>query len=328
MSNAFKFSVKLTRFDENYTPASNTRITTNFANLARGEFRQENIRRALAMINNRFNSLATADNPNADRYSLEVDIVTVEIDVEGKGKNFPIVETLKTTVIDHQESNKRIVGMIGNSFSSYVRDYDFSIVLPKLGATFKQLPKNFGDLHGHLYLKFINSQAYKAQFEKNPVICLSVSSTKTYFQTDHDHPILGIEYRNDDDSITDAYFAKMGLKVRYFMPHSSKAPLAFYYSGCLERDYNDFELMSAISTMETFQKIYRPEIYNSNSPAAMVYRPSLNASDYSLTRIDYDRVERSELGQKQGKWIELNFMQPYQHILQEWLSHDKTQSCH
>ncbi|HBD04497.1 MAG TPA: DUF1852 domain-containing protein, partial [Psychrobacter sp.] len=29
---------------------------------------------------------------------------------------------------DHKE-NKRINGMVGNSFSSYVRDYDFSVVL-------------------------------------------------------------------------------------------------------------------------------------------------------------------------------------------------------
>ena len=70
MSTAFQCSIKRIRFDENYKPANNTRLTTNFANLARGESRQENLRRTLAMINNRFNSLATADNPRGDRYHL------------------------------------------------------------------------------------------------------------------------------------------------------------------------------------------------------------------------------------------------------------------
>lgn len=74
MSQKFACSIKRIRFDENYEPANNTRLTTNFANLARGESRQENLRRTLAMINNRFNSLATVDNPKGDRYSLEIDM--------------------------------------------------------------------------------------------------------------------------------------------------------------------------------------------------------------------------------------------------------------
>jgi len=42
MSKAFTFSLKRSCFDENYNPSENTRTTTNFANLARGEKRQEN----------------------------------------------------------------------------------------------------------------------------------------------------------------------------------------------------------------------------------------------------------------------------------------------
>ena len=51
----FAFSLKRIAFDEDYSPADNTRITTNFANLARGESRQENLRNTLRMIDNRFN---------------------------------------------------------------------------------------------------------------------------------------------------------------------------------------------------------------------------------------------------------------------------------
>ena len=45
MSQKFACSIKRIRFDENYEPADNTRQTTNFANLARGESRQENLRK-------------------------------------------------------------------------------------------------------------------------------------------------------------------------------------------------------------------------------------------------------------------------------------------
>ena len=317
MSNQFACSIKHIRFDENYEPAASTRLTTNFANLARGESRQENLRRTLAMMNNRFNSLATSDNPKGDRYSLDLDIVSAEIDVEGNGQSFPFIEMLKSTVTDHQ-TNQRFDGMIGNSFSSYVRDYDFSVVLLEKEFQADGKPENFGVLHGKLYQHLIASEAFKSVFKKQPVICLSISTTKTYYRTAHVHPVLGVEYTNDEYSRTDDYFAKMGLTVRYFKPENGNAPLAFYFAGDLLRDYTDFELISAISTMESFQKIYRPEIYNTNSPAGLVYKPSLNYADFSLTRIVYDRVERGQLAVKQGKWTEENFIKPYQDILNQW----------
>ena len=324
MSKQFIYSISSIRFDENYHPADSTRLTTNFANLARGESRQENLRKTLTMINNRFNDLAHWDNPTADRYSVEVDIISADLDIEGNGHTFPVIETLKTTIVDHKE-NKRIDGMIGNSFSSYVRDYDFSIVLPEHFANHPKSapPEEFGDLHGKLFQHLLNSDAYKANFNKQPVICLSVSSSKTYHRTGNQHPVLGIEYRQDGcalnkGSLTDEYFSKMGLTVRYFMPAGSVAPLAFYFSGDLLTDYTDLELISAISTMETFQKIYRPEIYNANSTAAQIYQPSLKYQDYSLTQIVYDRAERSQMAVTQGKFTEDEFINPYQDILEEW----------
>jgi hypothetical protein len=56
------YSLKSTCLDENYHPSSKTRLTTNFANLARGANRQRNLRNAINMINNRFNALAHVDN--------------------------------------------------------------------------------------------------------------------------------------------------------------------------------------------------------------------------------------------------------------------------
>lgn len=321
MKTPFVFNIKRQAFDENYQPSNNTRLTTNFANLARGEQRQDNLRSALAMINNRFNALAHWDNPKADRYTVELDIISVELDVRNQGEApaFPAIEILKTSIVDHH-ANKRIDGVVGNNFSSYVRDYDFSVLLKEYNANQPSfgVPPSFGDLHGKLFQHFVHSEAYKKHFAKAPVICLSVSDNKTYHRKDNHHLVLGFEYEPDGSSLTEDYFKKMGLQVRYFMPAGSAAPLAFYFFGDLLNDYSNLELISTISTMETFQKIYRPEIYNANSAAGTCYRPNLNNWDHSLTRIVYDREERSRLAVEQGKFAETHFIKPHQDLLAQW----------
>ncbi len=319
MNNDFSFTINNIGFDENYQPSNSTRVTTNFANLARGESREKNLRNALTMINNSFNALAHWDNPKGDRYYVELDIISVDIDVQGSGEAFPSIEILKTNIVD-QLTNTRIEGIVGNNFSSYVRDYDFSVLLlnhNKDKAHFS-IPQDFGDLHGKLFQSFVNSDTYKQNFKKPPVICLSVSDNKTYFRTENQHPVLGFEYQPNESSLTEQYFKKMGLQVRYFMPSHSVAPLAFYFFGDLLNDYSNVELISTISTMETFQKIYRPEIYNANAVAGKCYQPNLKNVDHSLTQIVYDREERSKLAVDQGKFAEEHFIKPYQHVLEQW----------
>lgn len=319
MKQDFTFTIKSIRFDEHYQPSDKTRLTTNFANLARGSRRRENLRDTLSMIDNRFNALAHWDNPNGDRYSVELEIVSVDIDVEGNGSTFPTVEILKTNIIDHKR-NQRIEGIVGNNLSSYVRDYDFSVLLQdhNRGEERFNTPDDFGGLHGKMFKYFVDSEAYRDNFSKRPVICLSVSENKTYHRTGNHHPVLGFEYEPNETSLTEHYFRKMGLQVRYFMPHNSTAPLAFYFFGDLLSDYTNLELISTISTMETFQKIYRPEIYNANAVAGECFKPSLQHSDYSLTGIEYDREERSQLAVKQGKFAEEHFIQPYRALLEKW----------
>lgn len=321
MGHDFTYSIESTRFDENYVPADNTRTTTNFANLARGESREENLRNTLKMIDSRFNAFADWDNPDADRYSLELEIVSVEIDVEGNGddQKFPSFEILKTYINDNK-TNTRIEGIVGNNFSSYVRDYDFSVRLLEHNKDKEgfSVPDGFGELHGELFQDFLASDTYKENFNKLPVICLSVSDNKTYYRTDNEHPILGVEYRPNESSLTEQYFQKMGFEVRYFMPPSCKAPFAFYFYGDLLSDYTNLELISTISTMEAFQRIYRPEIYNANAEAGSVYKPSLKNADHSLTQIVYDREERTQLAITQGKFAEEHFIKPYEAILDEW----------
>lgn len=319
MSKDFIFSIKSIVFDENYHPSETTRLTTNFANLARGNSRQENLRNTLRMIDNRFNNLAHWDNPNGERYAVELEIISVELNIDVEGSNIPLIEILKPTVVD-KKTGERIDGIAGNNFSSYVRDYDFSVLLPEHNnnkSTFSA-PEDFGDFHGKLFRHFVQSNTYKERFKKPPVICISASSSKVYHRTGNQHPVLGVEYRQNEFSSTDRYFEKMGMQVRYFMPPDSAAPLAFYFIGDLLGDYTNLELIATISTMETFQKIYRPEIYNANSAAGKSYQPSLKHQDYSLTQIVYDREERSQLAVKQGKYTEEHFIKPYKNVLEQW----------
>lgn len=317
----FVFTLKSTCLDENYHPSGKTRLTTNFANLARGANRQQNLRNALNMITNRFNALAHLDNPKGDRYLVELEIITVTMSIDNKTSidDLPMMEVLKTNIFD-RKTGLQIEGVAGNNFSSYVRDYDFSVLLIEYNKDKPSfsVPEGYGDLHGKLYKCFVNSDTYKEHFKQSPIICLSVSGNRTYTRTEFQHPVLGFEYVQDEYSLTDEYFSKMGLKVRFFMPPNSVAPMAFYHSGDLLADYTDLGLISSIGTMETFQKIYRPEIYNANSVAGKIYQPSLKHEDYSLTRVDYDREERSRLAVEQGKYAEEHFIKPYKDVLEQW----------
>ena len=87
----------------------------------------------------------------------------------------------------------------------------------------------------------LENEKDKQHFKKPPVICLSVSDNKTYQQTENLHPILGVEYQPNESSLTEQYFKKMGLQVRYFMPPNSVAPLAFYFFGRSEEHTSELQ---------------------------------------------------------------------------------------
>lgn len=326
MGSEFEFDITTTRFDEDYEPSTASRVTTNFANLARGEQRQQNLRRALAMIDGRCNDLADWDNPGGDRYAVELDIVSVALRFAAAAEEqpFPLLEVLDVTVVDRWTGGRRR-GIVGNNFSSYVRDYDFSVRLPAHSASApgSPLPDDFGDLHGALFQAFLDSDAYRERFPQPPVICISVSTSRTYRRTDNRHPVLGVEYQQDAPSLTDAYFAKMGLGVRCFMPRGAVAPLAFYSRGDLLNDYTNLQLVATVATMEAFQKIYRPEIYNANSAAGSTYVPDLEHEDFSRPQVEYDREERSRLATTQGRFTEEHFIEPHRDVLEQWAA-DRT----
>ena len=167
MSNDFTYRITTTPFDENYSPSENSRITTNFANLARGEHRQQNLRRTLSMINQRFNELATRHNPDRDRYAVDLEIISADLQftADGEEHRFPLIEVLDIQIVDRL-TGRRHPGIVGNNFSSYLRDFDFSVLLPAVNeaATGFTVPEGFGDLHGKLFQHFLDSPAYRERF--------------------------------------------------------------------------------------------------------------------------------------------------------------------
>ncbi|MFD1719943.1 putative oxygenase MesX [Amnibacterium endophyticum] len=321
MAHDFAFRIDTTRFDEDYSPSEASRLTTNFANLARGEHRRQNLRNALDMIERRVNDLAGGHDANGDRYGVELEIVSAELLLSGGGadREFPLIEVLDVTIVDRR-TGERHAGIVGNNFSSYVRDYDFSVVLPaaKEAAGAPTIPDDFGELHGRLFERFLESAAYRERFAQPPVVCISVSTSRTYRRTGTTHPVLGVEYEQDALSATDDYFGRMGLRVRNFMPPGGVAPLALYFRGDLLADYSDLQLAGTIGVMETFQRIYRPEIYNAGTAAGKVFRPSLEHDDWSRTEIGYDREERSRLAVTQGRYTAEHLMGPHGDALAQW----------
>lgn len=164
------------------------------------------------MIDGRANELAAAH----DRYRLQLDIVSVALEFSDSGSDaeFPLLEMLDVTILD-QHTGERHQGILGNNFSSYLRDYDFSVLLPSASSG---IPSDFGQLHGALFQRFLESSAFHSSFSAEPVVCISVSTSQTYRRTGYVHPVLGAEYEHEHSSLTDDYFGRMGMRVRYFQP--------------------------------------------------------------------------------------------------------------
>lgn len=59
---------------------------------------------------------------------MELDIISVEMNIAQDSASFPVIEILQTHIVD-KKSGERHAGIVGNNFSSYVRDYDFSVLL-------------------------------------------------------------------------------------------------------------------------------------------------------------------------------------------------------
>ncbi len=149
----------------------------------------------------------------------------------------------------------------------------WNIIRTRVASAYR---KNFGELHGNIFGDFVQSSAWRANFSKAPVICLSVSSKDVYHRTGNEHPVLGIEYAQEGVSLTERLFQQNGSAGTLFYAKNSVAPLAFYFTGDLLSDYTSPGTDRHPSARwRRFRKIYRPEIYNRQLSAGQYYQPNL-----------------------------------------------------
>lgn len=206
-----------------------------------------------------------------------------------------------------------VAGPIGCNYSSYVRDYDFNVVLPRIRAGLAPDDRGtFGDLHGLLYRLQFRRHRPLGVLDDAAVIAISVSHGREYRRTGDVHPMLGVAYRSvGEPSVTTGYFAKMGLTASFFMPPGSRAPLAFYHEpGDLVGRPREY-LAALVAVMDTFESIYRPEIYPTRSPAGDCFIADLHDPDHDRPPAVYDRLERdASLGPAQAERCRREFLEP------------------
>jgi len=325
MKRPFRLILKRTPYDESYIVSEDTRATTNFANFARDpNHNRERIKTFLQLVNTDLNRYLHAGNSN--RYEIQLSILSIFIhfDIDISGKEILLTETMCANVFDHQ-TNQVLRGPTGLNFSSYLRDYDFRIILPKMlrQNTEQQDWSSFGQLHGLLSRLQFGADGLVS----DPlVVAISIAQGHIYRATPNTHHILGREFSSDSVSLTDQYFAKMGLNAHFFKPRNLPAPLAIYSAQTLN-DENDIYLAALISVMANFQRIYRPEVYLSRIAFSVNYgdpsQASLMNQDHDQPVLAYDRDERENLSEIQAQSIAESLIKPYGLILSKYLLRKK-----
>lgn len=317
-SELLEFRVTATPYDASYTVSNSTRATTNFANLARDPTtRRRNIGTFLDQVDRDLN-LLLADDPQSARSQIRLAVLTLSCRVVGDPAEatIPLTEVMRAAVRDTL-SGVVHDGPVGLNFSSYLRDYDFRVVLPELlarNASGEEMA-GFGALHGWLT---------RIQFGAGGVIpepltvAISISQSCEYQATAFTHPLLGRQYQSLAESLTDGYFRQMGLRPYFFRPVMLPAPMAIYSDDSL-LDRSEFYLAALVAVMGNFQRIYRPEIYLSRVPFSAVpgesSRASLANADYGEPPIHYDRGERELLSQTQARLIYERLLVPHADVV-------------
>ncbi|MEM1154590.1 MAG: putative oxygenase MesX [Pseudomonadota bacterium] len=306
----FHLTQEDTVFDSDYLPAAHTRLTTNFANLARGEDRHENLLKYFEIAEQRLNELMLIAGFHG-KYSLKLNIVSAFC-AFGNEQPFPVAEMLEATVVDNT-TGEQFLGALGNNFSSYVRDHEFNIVLPRLAdhGDPNHVPEDFGRLHGLLFKLLFRDYWAGGVLKRRTMMAISVSSRRHYDQLPNEHPVLGKQFDEvPHSSLTTTYFSRMGLIPVFYVPPGGHAPLAIYVRDGDTAGFSATEMASLIAVMETFQRIYRPEIYNTHVRCGSYFEPALNNPHYEKMPIHYDRDEREQLGREQALQTQREFLEP------------------
>ncbi len=310
-----QLTLSCTAIDADYVPEAQSRQTTNIVNLARDvQTRGHNLCVLMAQIQGRYQDLLAADVSQYSAQHIRLEILTIHAAFDASPvPPFPIAECLRVVFEDHH-TGEQFSGPVGLSFSSYIRDYDFNILLPQLPL--QQNPQaldGFGRLHGLLYRLMFRSIWSGGVLDQPCLFALSVSSRRQYQGQAEQHPMLGRRYRElGSTSLTSRYFAAMGLSASHFMPPGVMAPLTFYHEVDQLLNQTSKNLAALIAVMDSLQRIYRPEIYAAHVVAGDHFAPSLSNPHYTPPAVRYDRQERdSQLGPDQAAQAWECFLKPH-----------------
>jgi Domain of unknown function (DUF1852) len=317
-SQALGLTWKLDRtpFNIDFVPSEDTRATTNYANLARDPVtRKQNLSMLFGLINQVLNQQMEGDSTST-RYTVSLDILSVRalLDEIPSFTGFRLTEVMCASVLD-THTGECYSGPTGLNFSSYLRDYDFKVIAPKIAnrsATLQEC-NQFGKLHGVLS----QMQFGPSGLCPDPLtVAISISQKKHYMATEFVHSVLGREYLEmGDESVTTRYFRHMALAPRFFRPPGFPAPLAIYsHRQKIITERRSIELAVLIAVMGTFQRIYRPEIYMAREGFQEIPGGSsqltLGNTNFDVLPILYDKVERDDLALLQAQRVKTEFLQP------------------
>ncbi len=315
-----QLTLNRTAIDADYVPAAQSRQSTNIINLARdAQTRVDNLCVLTQQIQVRYQDLLSAAASQHPAQHIRLEILTINAAFEASPvAPFPIAECLRV-VFEDRHTGAWCSGPVGLSFSSYIRDYDFNILLPQLSL--QQNPQaldGFGRLHGLLYRLMFRSIWSGGVLDQPCLFALSVSSRRQYQGQAEQHPILGRRYRElGSTSLTSRYFAAMGLSASHFMPPGAMAPLTFYHEADQLLNQTSQDLAALTAVMESLQRIYRPEIYAADLAAGDHFAPSLSNTHFTPAAVHYDRQERDrQLGPEQAARAWECFLKPHATSLQ------------
>ena len=327
MGHLLDWEVSRVAYDMDYIPDARTRATTNYANLARNPAtRRENLAHLFGYIHRALNRQLAGDEFST-RFSVQIDILSFRARLREMpaGVGFPLTEVMQVVVHDHHLGVVE-QGPTGLNFSSYLRDYDFRILGPRMaaGTASDEEMAQFGKLHGLLSSLQFGPSGFCAE----PLaIAISVAEGRKYLATGNVHELLGREYLDaDGESATTRYFRWMDLAPRYFRPPGFPAPMAFYsHASAPLLQQSPAYLAALIAVMGTFQRVYRPEIYLSRTGIVDVPGEcglvTLATDDFDRLPIAYDRTEREDLALAQAQQVFDEFLQPHAAALQALLRH-------
>jgi len=330
MADILRFEIETTPFTPDFDLATYdagrylTRDSTNPVNFARfvplqrhalgdnrttEEIRAEQIELLLKIMNGQFRENLPAGVLASATPELAINLVTVfcREPCQPACRRFPLLDFMEIHVRD-SANGQAIESFFGGNFSSPLRDKTFYLDVPRVADEGGDVYA-LGDFDAAMYELVFRDVWPGGVLAVRPVVAIAVSERYAYERTSRRLPGLGVEYRPTEpldgkQSLTDAYYAKLGFRAKTFLAPAMSVPLRVMrmHQDSLEAR-SPVVLAALVSVMGPFQTILRGDLYRSKNTAGNTYRPDKTGPMLELapTFPPYDLAYRNkELGPRQA----------------------------